>query len=121
MVRVSITQMFYQLLVEACKTFLYWPVWWYSRGLVKVLQGGWQFIKDYNLTLGFTIWLKNLFVPMFGQNGLVGRLISFVLRIIQIIFRGLALLIICILVIVFIIMWLVLPVFVLLKILTYWL
>ena len=119
MFKVSISQMLYSLLVEACKTFFYWPIWWYTRGTYKVLHGSWQFIKDFNLTLGFSIWLKNLFVPMFGQKDIAGRLISFILRLVQIIFRGLALLLICLMVIIFIIFWLILPVFVLLKIITY--
>ncbi len=70
-------------------------------------------IRDFDLTLGFSIWLKNLFVPMFGQTDFAGRAISFFLRIFQIIFKGLALLGIIILVLVFYIFWLVLPILIL--------
>ena len=66
-------------------------------------------IRDFDQTLGFSIWLKNLFVPMFGQTDFAGRVISFLLRIFQIIFKGIALLLIIILVLAFFVFWLVLP------------
>ena len=119
MKRGSWVQTLYLLLIDGIKAVFYFPLWWYSKGFLKVLKGSWQVIKDFNLTLGFTIWLKNLFVPMFGQKDIWGRLISIFLRFVQIIFRGLILIIFLILILVFILAWLVLPVFVILKIITY--
>ena len=120
MAQSSFAQILYLLLINCIKKVFYFPVWWYSKGFLKILKGSWQFIKDFNLTLGFTIWLKNIFVPMFGQKDIAGRLISFVLRLVQIFIRGVILLIICILTLAFIAFWLIIPIFIILKILTYY-
>ncbi len=40
--------------------------------------------------LGIDIWIKNLFKPMYGQNDIAGKIISFFMRIFQIIFRSFA-------------------------------
>ncbi|MCX6745136.1 MAG: hypothetical protein NTX82_06450 [Candidatus Parcubacteria bacterium] len=97
------------LLIDEIRNFLYFPLWWYSKGYIKVLKGGFGMIRDFDQTLGFSIWLKNLFVPMFGQTDFAGRVISFLLRIFQIIFKGIALLLIIILILAFFVFWLVLP------------
>ena len=112
-----ITKMIFSILIDGIKTILYFPVWWYSKGFLKVLKGSADFIKDIEQTFGFMIWVKNLFVPMFGQKDIAGRLISFFLRLVQIIFRGIALLIFILLVFIFIIIWLILPIFVIYQIL----
>ena len=41
----------------------------------------------YAASLSLKIWLKNLFVPMYGQYDLAGRIISFVLRIVVLFYR----------------------------------
>ncbi|MCX6746159.1 MAG: hypothetical protein NTX00_04050 [Candidatus Parcubacteria bacterium] len=104
------------ILMDEIRTVLYFPLWWYSKGLLKVINGCWEFIKDFEQTLGFWIWVKNLFVPMFGERDIAGRLISFGLRLFQIITKGFALLIIIGLNLIFIIIWLVLPIFVIYQI-----
>ena len=48
--------------------FLYWPIWWYSAGLIKAFKRMTGFISQGNSELGVTLWLKNIFVPMFGQH-----------------------------------------------------
>ncbi len=37
---------------------------------------------------GLDIWIKNLFVPMYGETTIAGRLISFGVRLFMIVFRG---------------------------------
>jgi len=103
-------------LIDQIKTLLYFPLWWYSKGFLKAVLGAWEFVKDFEQTLGFSIWLKNLFVPIFGQRDIAGRIISFFLRLIEIILRGFALLIFVLIAIAYIIFWLVLPVFVIYQI-----
>jgi hypothetical protein len=88
----------------------YFPVWWYSVGLVRTLRSVWRFLIGQEQSLGFFIWLKNIFVPMYGQRDWGGRLISFFIRLVQIIFRGLALLIWIALSLVFIAVWLLGPI-----------
>lgn len=104
------------VIIDEIKEILYFPLWWYTKGLLKVINGCWEFIKDFEQTLGFWIWVRNLFVPMFGQRDIAGRLISFGLRLFQIITKGIVLLIIIGLNLIFIIIWLVLPPFVLYQI-----
>ena len=43
-----------------------------------------------NSSLGVLLWLKNLFVPMFGQRDWQGRLVSVFMRLVQVIARGVA-------------------------------
>lgn len=116
MKKVSASKILPLVLIDGIKTVLYFPAWWYSKGLLKVLKGTANFIKDFEQTLGFMIWLKNLFVPMYGQRDIVGRLISFALRVVQIIVRGFVLILVILLGIIFIIIWLILPIIVIFQI-----
>jgi len=109
MAQASAGKLVFLILIEGIKKIFYFPLWWYSNGLIKTLKWSWNFIKDFEQTLGFMIWVKNLFVPMFGQKDIAGRLISFFLRLVQIIFRGIALLFFILLNIVFIVIYLILP------------
>lgn len=43
--------------------------------------------------LALDIWLKNIFVPMYGQRDAASRIISFLMRLVQIIFRFIIMLI----------------------------
>ena len=68
------------VLIDFALNVVYFPVWWYTTGLLKVVQlinreaGG--LIRSLNLrTLA-----RFLFKPMFGQNDIVGRIISFYVR-----------------------------------------
>lgn len=107
------------ILIGGIRTALYFPLWWYSKGFLRMLKGVGRLISDFNLTLGFSIWLKNIFVPMFGQRDLPGRLISFFLRLFNVIFRGFALVFLVSLTLVFVFIWLVLPVFIIFQLLIY--
>jgi len=104
------------VLIDEIKGIFYFPIWWYTKGLLKVLKGCGAFIKDFEQTLGLMIWIKNLFVPMFGQRDIVGRLISFGLRLFQIFWKSIVLLIIIGIAFIFIIFWLLLPIFVIYQI-----
>lgn len=61
---------------------LYFPVWWYGAGLVFML--GWlkRSFTTANRWLNLSIWIKNLFVPMYGERGFSGRVISFFMRLV---------------------------------------
>jgi hypothetical protein len=95
---------FQRVIIEAIFDFFYFPIWWYSFGLFKA--GNWclGMLKDGNDQLAPGIWFRNIFVPMFGQYDWQGRIISFFMRLIQIIFRGISLvvwLVVCITMFVF--------------------
>lgn len=80
-----------RLFIEALLDLLYFPVWWYSRGLVMVLQASVGWCKVGNRQLAPGLWLQNIFVPMYGQYDLSGKLISFFMRLVQVVVRTLAL------------------------------
>ena len=87
----------------------YFPIWWYSVGLARLLKNIWNFLRNQEQSLGFFIWLKNIFTPMYGQRDWSGRLISFFIRLVQIIFRGLVLIVWIFLLLALIIIWLIGP------------
>ena len=96
--------------------FLYWPIWWYSKGLLNTIKLSLHSIKNQQEALGVNIWIKNIFTPMYGQYDWEGRLISFIIRLIQIIFRAILLVIWTILSLIPIVIWIVLPAIVIIQI-----
>ncbi len=75
-------------LIQIAREFLFLPFWWYGAGLLKMLQWYRQSIKSVSAMFGLSVWVKNLFVPMYGDTAFVGRLISFGVRFFMIIVRG---------------------------------
>ncbi len=63
------------------------PLWWYSFGIVWLLGA----VKNSAVAtwehLGVGLWARNLFVPMYGQSDIWGRIISFIVRFVNVIFR----------------------------------
>lgn len=75
------------LLQDLIGDFFAFPLWWYSKGTLKVIQFILASTSRYAYTLSLRIWVKNLFVPMYNQYDIAGRIISFVLRIVVLIYR----------------------------------
>jgi len=67
--------------------FVAFPLWWYSRGTVQVIQFILDRAERMAQSLSLKIWIKNLFVPMYAQYDIAGRIISFFLRIVVLIYR----------------------------------
>ena len=86
------------------------PVWWYSRGLVLLLTSARNTLKSYAQYLAVAVWLKNIFVPMFGQNDWQSRLISIFMRSVQIVGRLLALAFIALGILLFVLAYLIAPI-----------
>lgn len=99
-----------KIILRIIGDIFYFPIWWYSIGFVRLLQNIWKFLRNQGQSLGFFIWLKNIFVPMYGQRDWAGRIISFFMRLVQIIFRGLVLLIWIFLLLILIGIWLLGPI-----------
>jgi hypothetical protein len=97
-------------LLEFSGKLLYFPIWWYSVGLFKKLRSLFLFIKGREKELGFSVWLKNIFVPMYGQKDITGRLISFMIRFFQVIVRGLILIFWIILSFLMFLLWIFFPI-----------
>jgi hypothetical protein len=98
--------------IDVVGDILYWPVWWYSKGLLnagRYLLGG---VAQQYQTLGLGIWVKHIFTPMFGQYDIEGRIISFFARLIQIIFRSLILVFWTIVLLILFLLWVVGPLYI---------
>lgn len=98
-----------RLILEAVLDVLYFPLWWYSRGTGHAAKYCFHLLKSGNQTLAPGLWLKNIFVPMYGQYDWQGQIISFFMRLFQVIIRAAALLIWLIICVIFFFLWLVFP------------
>ena len=102
--------------LDFIREILYFPIWWYSVGLLRAAKFFWQRIKNMEVRLGVGVWVKNIFTPMFGQRDIAGVLISFFMRIFQIIVRTIVLFLWSVIVLLGFFIWIALPVFVVLGI-----
>lgn len=98
-----------RLLTEAVLDVAYFPLWWYSRGTGHAAKYCCHLLKNGNQSLAPGLWLKNIFVPMYGQYDLEGQIISFFMRLFQVIIRTLALLIWLVFCLILFFLWLVFP------------
>lgn len=110
MIKYNFFTYFPVIILEFFGKILYFPLWWYSVGLFKKLKGLFNFLKDKEKELGLSVWAKNIFVPMYGQRDIAGRIISFFIRFFQIVFRSIVLLIWFVLAFFMLIVWLSFPV-----------
>lgn len=90
--------------------FFYTPVWWYTRGLWRQLRGVAGSLGARQEALAVEVWLKNILVPMYGQYDFTGRLISFFMRLAQIGGRAVVLVVWAALLLVWLLVWLLIPV-----------
>ncbi len=97
------------VLLATIADFLYTPIWWYTRGLWKQVRGVWGSFVVRQEQLAIDVWLKNLFVPMYGQYDFTGRLISFFVRFVQIIGRIVIMAIWGIILFAWLFVWILLP------------
>ena len=60
---------------------LFWfPIWWYTTGIKRVVTGSLRTLVFRWREYGLQIWLRNFFVPMYGQYDLTGRFVSILVR-----------------------------------------
>ncbi len=101
------------LILDYIAEVFYFPVWWYGPGLLNALDFFKNGLAGANRFTGFTLLLKNLFKPMFAQYDRQGRIISFFMRLVLIVYKGLTFVVMVIFYLVTLIFWLLLPVIVL--------
>lgn len=89
---------------------LYFPVWWYSKGLKKALFFVGRQIKRRSEDLALKILVVNLFKPMYGDYSFSGRMISFFARIVHLAIRLVLMIIWLALMLAVFIVWLVAPI-----------
>ncbi len=78
------------ILYEIVGEIVRFPIWWYTTGIVHAIQSLFRTWQQYVRTLAIGVWIKNFFVPMYGQYNIQGRIISVFVRGMQILFRGFA-------------------------------
>lgn len=102
------------IFADVIREILLLPFWWYTIGMAVTATWCAKSVRGSARFFGLDIWVKNLFVPMYGETGFVGRAISFFIRLVMVIVRGVATVawMICV-IILFIIYLLVFPVSVL--------
>lgn len=109
-----------RVLFEAIIDLFYFPLWWYTSGLMRAFLWCVNFFQDGNQQLAPGLWLKNIFVPMYGQYDWQGRIISFLMRFVQVIFRFLGLMVWLVVCILLFFIWLVLPLAVIYLFICWW-
>ena len=100
------------ILVEILLDFVYFPLWWYSRGLKKVALFFQRQVRDRAERLSLRILIANLFNPMYGDYSKSGRIISFFLRIIVFGFKMILMFIWTIILLIVLFIYLLLPPFI---------
>lgn len=68
------------------------PFWWYSSGLKAVIVRLTQTVISTIRGVALDVWIKNLFVPMYGDTSFAGRMISFGMRLVTILSKSLVVL-----------------------------
>lgn len=104
-------------LFDLIKDLLYFPVWWYGRGLQKRWKIALKEIKDGYRNLALKILILNLFKPMYGEKDRQGRIISFFARLIMLLGRSVEMLIWVLFIFILLAIWTIAPLFVVRQIL----
>ncbi|HTW96662.1 MAG TPA: hypothetical protein VMD74_03355 [Candidatus Methylomirabilis sp.] len=104
------------IIAGIAKDIIFFPFWWYSIGLFRLIIWLKNFIIDREKSLAFLVWLKNLFVPMYGLRDWQGRIISFFVRLVQIIIRGIIIIFWIIVALIIFWLWIIFPVLVIYEI-----
>jgi hypothetical protein len=81
------------LFVDLAGSVAWFPVWWYTKGLQKVVTSSFAALRYRSQSYALTLWIRNFFVPMYGQYDWTGRLVSVFMRTVVIIGRSIALLV----------------------------
>lgn len=101
---------FKSLFLDWIGEILYFPLWWYSKGLKVVIIHVVNSINGTLRDLALPLMLKNIFKPMFGQYDRQGRFISFIMRILLIFGRSIVFFFLLIIYLAILVFWIVLPI-----------
>lgn len=78
------------LFTEFAVSVVRFPIWWYSTGFRRIATSAANALRYRSEEFAFGLWMKNLFVPMYGQVDITGKIISVFMRIVVMIGRGIA-------------------------------
>lgn len=99
-----------QILAGLVRDLLLFPAWWYTRGLLETAERIMTFWAHSLKALNLLVWMKNIFVPMYGQRDFTGVLVSIFMRIVQIILRSIGFIFLLIVGVVAMLLWILAPV-----------
>ncbi len=77
--------------VDLIGSVAWFPVWWYTKGFMRIIAMIRRAIDIRIRQYGFRIWLHNFFVPMYGQYSFTGRAVSLLMRAVVLVGRTIAL------------------------------
>jgi hypothetical protein len=97
------------LFIDFIGSIVWFPVWWYTTGLLKVVNAAIRAMRYRAQAYAFAIWIRNFFVPMYGQYDWEGRLISVFMRTVVLIGRLIAFVIESLIYIAGVIIWCLIP------------
>ena len=100
------------LAVDIVGSFLYFPLWWYTAGALRTAKYCARTVRGQAATFGIAVWLKNLFTPMYGLRDIQGRIISFFMRLMIVIWYSIALFLLSVVMFALFLLWLAFPLFV---------
>lgn len=72
---------FVKIFLDLGKEILYFPFWWYSRGVERYCIWAFRRMRRLANILAFGIMLKNIYRPLYGDYSVVGILIGPLIRI----------------------------------------
>lgn len=75
--------------LEQIRELLYLPLWWYTTGLRETTGKLLRSIKGSVRYFGVDVWSRNIFVPMYGDESVTGRSMSFIVRLAVLVVRSL--------------------------------
>jgi len=105
------------LLKDVIINILYFPIWWYSKGLAKVFKYVIASIKDFAHGLNIGLLFKYLLTPMYGYNDITSRIISLFVRIGHFLVLFFITIVWTIVLFVFLLAWILIPLFVIYNVL----
>lgn len=79
--------MFRHAVLPLIKDVLITPLWWYAGGLFWFIQYLSVAVLTASRQLNIFLWLRHLFTPMYQQYDWQGRIVSFLVRVFQIVSR----------------------------------
>ena len=65
-------------------------IWWYTGGLLALLRKVREHIRSFAHSWNLNVLTRYLFVPMYGYNDWASRMISFCVRVVQLIVVSIA-------------------------------
>jgi len=100
------------ILKELIFDIIYFPVWWYTKGLKKAALFFVNEVLEWMNRLSLKILFMNLLKPMYGDYTRSGRIISFFLRIIVFFYKLVLMVIWLAILLALLLLWVVLPIFI---------